>query len=109
ELAKLDAKVKQLEAESKQLKDEATSERAKLQQELSEWRTLADLPDELSKASSQPEILMKFLRLTQPFAQGLALYVTKKDGLALWKSRGKSVFPDIISQDTTDPESYFRA
>jgi hypothetical protein len=109
ELAKLEAKVKQLEADAKQLKDESSADRAKLQEELTHWKALAELSDELSKASSQPEILQKFLRLTQPFTQGLAIYVTKKDGLALWKSRGKSVFPDIISQDTTDPESYFRA
>ena len=97
-----------LEAATTQQKDEWTSERARLQQELAQWRALAELPDELSKASSQPEILLKFLRLSEPFAEGLAIYVTKKDGLALWKSRGNSVFPDIISQDTRDPESYFR-
>jgi len=109
ELTKLEAKLKQLEADSKQLKDESAAERTKLQEELAQWKALAELPEELSRASSQPEILLKFLRLTQPFAQSLAVYVTKKDGLGLWKSRGKSVFPDIISQDTTDPESYFRA
>ncbi len=39
---------------------------------------------------------------------GLAVYVAKVDGLALWKSRGKASFPAIISRDTTDPEAYFR-
>jgi hypothetical protein len=102
------AKLAGLAAASTQQKDEWISERAKLQQEVTQWRALAELPDELSKASSQPEILMKFLRLSEPFAEGLAIYVTRKDGLALWKSRGNSVFPDIISQDTRDPESYFR-
>ena len=97
-----------LEAAMTQQKDEWTSERVRLQQELAQWRALAELPDELSNASSQPEILLKFLRLSEPFAEGLAIYVTKKDGLALWKSRGNYVFPDIISQDTRDPESYFR-
>src|SRR5206468_11619925 len=37
------------------------------------------------------------------------VYVIKADGLALWKSRGDGAFPEIISQQTTDPESYFRA
>src|SRR5439155_26824683 len=36
------------------------------------------------------------------------LYVAKADGLALWKHRGNGAFPEIISQQTTDPESYFR-
>src|SRR5437870_13555619 len=53
-------------------------------------------------------MLSRFLRLDQPFADGMALYVTKADGLALWKSKGRGVFPEIISQQTTDPESYFR-
>jgi hypothetical protein len=46
--------------------------------------------------------------MVEPFAAGLGLYVSKTDGLALWKSRGNGAFPEIISEETTDPESYFR-
>lgn len=91
-----------------QLKDEASTERGRLQEQLDQWRVFAETQRQLAEASSQPEILSRFLRLAQPFAGGLAVFVTKADGLALWKSRGKAAFPEIISQETTDPEFYFR-
>jgi hypothetical protein len=90
------------------LSSEAAAHRAKLQEQLDQWRVFAEAQRELAESSSQSEILSRFLRLAHPFAAGLAVYVTKADGLALWKSRGKGAFPDIISQETTDPESYFR-
>jgi len=97
------------------LKGEASDERARLQEALTEvqeqldqWRTFAETQRQLVEASSQAEILARFLKLAQPFAAGLGLYVAKRDGLALWKSRGEAVFPEIISEKTTDPESYFR-
>lgn len=90
------------------LQTEAAAERTRLQEQLSQWKTFADTPRQLSEASSQPEILARFLHIAQPFAKGIAVYVAKSDGLALWKSRGKAAFPEIISQETTDPETYFR-
>src|SRR5438105_657473 len=92
-----------------QLKSEAASEREPLQQQLEQWRTFAEIQQQLAEASSQSEILSRFLRLVRPFAARLGVYVIKADGLALWKSRGDGAFPEIISQQTTDPESYFRA
>jgi hypothetical protein len=91
------------------LKNEASAERARLQEQLDQWRVFAEAQRQLAETSSQSEILARFLKLARPFAAGLALYVTKKDGLALWKSRGEGAFPEIISQETTDPESYFKA
>ncbi len=98
-----------------QVKREASDERtrfqgrlAELQEQLEEWRTFAESQRQLVEASSQAEILTRFLQLGQPFAAGLALYVAKRDGLALWKSRGEGAFPEIISEKTTDPEFYFR-
>ena len=96
------------EAAMTQLQDEWSAERAKLQAQVDEWKTLAEAQRQFSEASSQPEMLSRFLRLAEPFAQDLALYITKADGLALWSSRGNGAFPTIISQGTTDPESYFR-
>jgi hypothetical protein len=53
-------------------------------------------------------MLTRFLNLVEPFAAGVAVYVAKADGLALWKSRGKGAFSDLVSKDTIDPESFFK-
>jgi hypothetical protein len=99
----------QAAASRSQLREEFEVERAQLQEQLEQWKTFAEAYRQLVESSSQPEILSRFLRLSQPFAAGLAVYVAKADGLALWKSRGNVAFPEIISQQTTDPESYFRS
>ena len=91
-----------------QFKGEASAERARLQEQIDQWRVFAETQRQLAEASSQPEILARFLKIAQPFAAGLGIYVAKTDGLALWKHRGTGAFPEIISQETTDPESYFR-
>ena len=90
------------------LNNAASAEHARLKEELNQWRAFAETQRQLAEASSQAEILSRFLRLVDPFADALAIYVTKADGLALWKSRGKNSFPEIISKQTTDPESYFK-
>jgi hypothetical protein len=95
-------------AERNRLQEEASVERTRLQEQLDQWRVFAETQRQLAEASSQPEILSRFLRLAEPFAEALAVYVTKADGLALWKSRGNGAFPEIISRETIDPESYFR-
>lgn len=105
----LDRQFAQRLAEStNHLQSEAAAERAGLQEQLEQWKAFADIQRHLAESSSQPEILAQFLSFAQPFANALAVYVAKADGLALWKSRGKAAFPDIISQQTTDPESFFR-
>ena len=97
-----------LEEAANQLKSDFAAERARLKDQLNQWRIFAEAHRQLGEASSQPEMLARFLRLAEPFAGGLAIYVTKADGLALWKGRGNTVFPEIISEETRDPESYFR-
>lgn len=97
-----------LEEATNKLQSDASTERARLQEQLNQWRVFADAQRQLTEASSQPEILARFLKLAEPFAAGMGVYVAKSDGLALWKSRGKAAFPEIISEETTDPESYFR-
>ena len=99
---------KQASSDRAQIQEERAAERQRLQEQLDQWRVFAETQRQLAEASSQPEILSRFLKLAQPFADGLAVYVAKTDGLALWKSRGKGAFPEIISQETTDPESYFK-
>jgi len=91
-----------------ELKNESAAERTALQEEAARWRAFAEAHRQLNDATSQPEILSRFLRLGLPFAEGLAVYITKSDGLALWKSKGNGAFPEIISPQTTDPEFYFR-
>ena len=118
--ADLDARLREVEqnveAEQKSRLEEelknATStweaERTQLQEQIREWRAFADIPRLLAEATSQPEILARFLKLSEPFAPAIGVYVAKVDGLALWKSRGQAAFPEIISEQTTDPESFFR-
>jgi hypothetical protein len=91
------------------LKAVATAERDRLQGKLDQWRLFAEVQQQLTEASSQPEILSRFLKLAESFTSGVAVYVAKADGLAYWKSRGKAIFPNIISKETTDPEAYFRS
>jgi hypothetical protein len=83
-------------------------ERSLLQAQLGQWHAYAEAQRQLSECGSQPEILARFLRLSDPFAGSLAIYVSKPDGLALWKSRGDGVFPELISPGTIDPEHYFK-
>jgi hypothetical protein len=99
---------KTLEQTTSALKSEASTELARVQEQLDQFRIFADAQKLLGEATSQPEILARFLKMTEPFAPALAVYVAKTDGLALWKTRGKAAFPEIISQQTTDPEFYFK-
>lgn len=85
-----------------------TAERTRLQDQRDEWRMFAEAQQQLAQCSSQAEILARFLKLAEPFATSAALYIAKADGLALWKARGQAAFPELISQDTIDPEFYFR-
>src|SRR6185295_15616970 len=84
------------------------TERALLQDQLSRWQAYAEAQRQLSECTSQPEILSRFLTLSGPFADSLAIYVAKPDGLALWKARGNAAFPELVSPDTIDPDLYFK-
>ena len=101
------------EAEAR-LKREAseTAERLKEQAEevarqVDRWRLLAEFSRRIGDASSQVEILARFLKAAEQFSAGVALYLNKPEGLELWKSGGENAFPDLISEDTIDPEWYF--
>jgi hypothetical protein len=98
-----------LDAMTDELKRDWSVERSQLQDEAARWRAFAEAQQQLSEASSQSEILTRALDLAQPFAEGVALYVAKPDGLALWRSKGNGAFSQIISQQPLDPDSYFRA
>lgn len=98
-----------LDAMTDQLKHEWSVERSQLQGEVARWRAFAEAQQQLAEASSQSEMLTRALILAQPFAAGAALYVAKADGLALWRSKGDGAFPENISPQKTEPDSYFRA
>ena len=84
------------------------TERASLQEQLSRWHAVAEAQRQLSLCTSQPEIISKLLKLSEPFADSFAFYVSKPDGLQLWKSRGSHAFPAVISPDIIDPDLYFK-
>jgi hypothetical protein len=54
------------------------------------------------------EIVARLFKLSEPFAESFAFYVSKPDGLALLKARGNGEFPKWISTDTIDPDFYFK-
>jgi hypothetical protein len=96
------------EAELQQARAEWAAERDRIQKQLEQWRSFAEAQKQLSDSNSQGEILMRWLKLAEPFGSSIAVYTAKPDGLGLWKSRGTAVFPAVISQQTTDPDSFFR-
>jgi actin-related protein len=102
------AEHQRLEEAMTQQRNEWSEELNKVEDDRQKWRTFAEAQRHLGEAASQPEMLARFLSLAQPFAQSLGVYVAKPDGLALWQSKGKGVFPKIVSRETTDPESFFR-
>jgi hypothetical protein len=83
------------------------AERARLQHEIRRWRVFTDAQRELAECTSQAEILVRFLNLAGPFAASIAVYVSKGDRLALWKTRGPAAFSEAPS-DSQDPEIYFK-
>lgn len=115
ERAKLEAELTQFRTEAAQerakfeaTKNEWSTELNKVDDERERWRALSQIPRELSEAPSQKEILGRFLRLAEPFAEGVAFYLPKGDGLALWKSTGKGAFPENVGKAGPDSGSYFR-
>jgi hypothetical protein len=101
-----------LQADFDEQRSDATKqweqEKTRLQEQLNLWRTYADAQREMSESDTQAEILGHFLDRAEPFAPNLAVYVAKPDGLALWKTRGRMAFPNVVSKDTIDPDAYFK-
>ena len=96
------------DSEQKKTQSAWEAERDRMKERLQQWRVFAEAQRQLTDANSQPEMLARCLKLAEPFASSVAVYTAKADGLALWKSRGKAVFPEVISEQITDPESYFK-
>ena len=74
------------------------AEKGRLNQEMNALRTFADTQRQMADSRSQSEILVHFLDGAEVFAPNLAVYVSKADGLALWKTRGTTAFPELSSR-----------
>jgi hypothetical protein len=99
---------KNLEEHTNKIQSETAARRRMLEEELGKWRLFVQAQKQFDEASTQAEILARFLKVAEPFAAGLAVYVAKADGLGVWKSRGSGGFPETISEGSADLESYFR-
>ena len=104
-LSELESKLK---ADAHRAGSQWKLERTDLIEQVDRWRLLAEFHRRLGDASSQAEILNRFLGASERFCSGVALYVNKTDGLELWASKGEAAaFPELISPETIDPEWYF--
>lgn len=84
------------------------AERAGFAEEVARWRVLAEFHGRTSGEVGQVEILNWFLEAAHQFAGGAALYLDKAGGLARWGSgSGDTVFPELVSEDTKDPDWYW--
>ncbi len=82
-------------------------ERLGLVAEAESWRLMAEFHRRVGDAASQTEILRRFLAAAEHLSEGVAIYLNKPDGLALWNAQGDTSFPDLVSEDTIDPQWYF--
>ena len=98
---------KRLKKEASEAAERWKEQDEELTRQVDRWRLLAEFSRRVGDASSQVEILSRFLRAAEQFASGVALYLNKPEGLELWKSCGEKAFPDLISEETIDPEWYF--
>ena len=102
------AEFKSAETEFKNARNDWNTERESLEKLIEQWRVFAEAQKQLAYAGSQTEILARSLKLAEAFGSSIAIYTVRGDGLALWKSRGIAFFPEVTSQQTTDPDSYFK-
>jgi len=98
----------EFERKMRDAREQWDEEKERIEEQVNHWRTYADAQRLMAESASQSEILSHFLRAAEAFAPNLALYVSKSDGLSLWKTHGTGPFPDLISQDTNDPDAYFK-
>ena len=105
-------KITQLQSEFEEKmrtsREQWDEEKDRVQEQVSLWRTYAEIQPLMLESNSQAEILTHFLQRAEAFAPNLAIYVARADGLALWKTRGEGAFPQLISQDTSDPDAFFK-
>ena len=106
--AELEVLKGRLKQGAQEAKERWKQERLELIAEAERWRLLAEFHRRVGDATSQVEILRRFVVAAERLSEGVALYLNKPDGLALWNTQGEAAaFPELISEDTIDPEWYF--
>ncbi len=103
----VDGLKKTLQAQAEEAEQRWKRERIDLIAEAESWRLLADFHRRVGDAASQSEILRRFLAAAERLSGGVAIYLNKPDGYALWNAQGEAAFPDVVSEDTIDPEWVF--
>jgi hypothetical protein len=103
----LDGLKQTLQNEAREASQQWKQERLELIAEAESWRLMADFHRRVGDAASQTEILRRFLVTAEHLSEGVAIYLNKPDGLALWNAQGDTIFPDLVSEDTIDPEWFF--
>jgi len=98
EIAAVEGDRARLESEISRLREENTE----LREQALLWRTYAEAQREIGDSGSQAEMLNRFLKLAEPFAASIAVYVAKPGGLELWKSRGAGPFPSVLPDTGAD-------
>jgi len=88
--------------------EEWSREKQTLREEMGRWRRLVEAQRFLGESDSQKKCLQGFLDHAQAFSPAVAVYVSRRDGLALWSATGGHAFPPVISRDTMDPAFYFK-
>jgi hypothetical protein len=97
-----------LQEATDRLREHWETDRAQLREELEEWRIYADAPRQLGEADSQADMLQRFLSLAERFAPSLAVYISRSDGLCLWKTRGSAIFPQKMPQSPGSSDLFLR-
>lgn len=82
-------------------------ERLDLVSKAEQLRVLYDFHSQVWGAASQSEILRRFMVAADRLSSGVAVYLNRDDGLARWETKGEAAFPELISQETIDPEWRF--
>jgi len=105
----------ELQAATSRMKEEArvaaerwASEKYTLTIEAQRWKQFGEFHSQILEVTNQGEALTGFLRAVEGFAEACAVYVSKPEGLTLWRSRGDAVkFPAAITAETANPQYYF--
>ena len=103
----LDGLKRTLQKDAADAQERWQKDRIDLMAEAESWRLMADFHRRVGDAASQTEILRRFLTAADHLSEGVAIYVNKPDGLALWNAQGETAFPDLVSEGTIDPEWFF--
>ena len=102
----LDGLKKTLQTQAEEAEERWKLERIDLIAEAESWRLLADFHRRVGDAASQSEILRRFLAAAERLSGGVAIYLNKPDGYALWNAQGEAAFPDVVPRTLSTPNGF---